>query len=352
MFRISSSEIITLLNSAASNDPNEVVFAGQQLQLIATPSDSNDRVFEKLASIVFSLHNDQLTSNGRFVGLVHLRHALFDFQTWSKLDASERHSVRDLLWNFLASGCDPLTMRNNIEILPRIGSCITTFVACLVHSDWLREEWSNDIWKQLVHWCAWSSLRSSLRALAAYRLPARRKVFFGLIRSLFPVLLGLWHTNSLKTDTTNLDSHVQLSRLLYTCLTSPGLQLDHGLYLLNEDDISVAEGIFERCFTILERLRSGVLDGCWSLKHAQFSRRITKLIFAAFLASSPEVRGRNVKILVLNGINIILQQSSQPHLNQGALTWILAILYGLLSSKAHEPDAHLSLDSYGSSEVS
>lgn len=351
MLRTSSSELITLLNSAASNNPNEVVLAGQQLQLITTPSDSNDRVFEKLASIVFSLHNDHLTTNGRFVGLVHLRHALFDFQSWNKLDASERHSVRDLLWNFLASGCDPLTLRNNIEVLPRIGSCITTFVACLVHSDWLREEWSDDIWKQLIHWCAWSSLRSSLRALAGYRLPARRKVFLGLIRSLFPALLGLWHTNSLNADATNLDSLIQLSRLLYTCLTSPALQLNRGPYLLNGDDVSVAEGVFERCFTILERLRSGVSDGCWSLKHAQFSRRITKLVFATFLASSPEVRGRSVKILLLNGINIILQQSSQPHLDQKALTWILAIVYGLLSSKAHEPDAHLSLDSYGSSEL-
>ncbi|TPP52362.1 hypothetical protein FGIG_11334 [Fasciola gigantica] len=346
----SYSDLVSLLNSAASDDPNQVIVAGQKL-VLATTSHLRDRVFEGLATILFSLHGNNLTSSGRYVGLVHLRHSLFDSQTWSKLDASERHSIRGMLLNFLASGSDPLRMRNDIELLPQIGSCVTTFFACLVHKDWLKDEWTDDIWEQLMHWCAWSSIRSALRTLAAYRLPARRKVFTELIRSLLPVVLNLWQTNSMDLCTTKFDSLIHLSRLLYTCLTTPNLQPRHGPYLLNQDDFSVVEGVFQQSFVILDTLCSRPLGSDWSAKHVKISRRLTKLVLATFLVSNPVVRGKNVKFLLSRAANIVSHQSVHPQLDKKGMTWILALVYGLLSAKVDDPDAHLSIDSYGSSEL-
>ncbi|VDP91435.1 unnamed protein product [Echinostoma caproni] len=346
-----SSGLIDLLNSAASNDPNTVVAAGQQLLLFTASCDPKERVYEKLAIAVFNPENSSLTPNGRFVGLIHLKNALFDPQIWKNLVSSERSSVRYLLLNYLASGSDPSRMINAIEVMPQIGPCLATLMARLVHNDWLKEEWSDEIWEQLINACAWSSLRSGLRAAAGFRLPARRKVFLELIQTLLPTVLNLWQTSSMNLRQATLDPAIRLSRLLYTCLTAPSLQPKSGPYLLDSAALPVATRIFDQSFAVLNKLYSLGSDSCWTAEHAQFARRLTKLILAATMVSNPEVRGKSINMLFLHTTEILSKQAVRPLLDKKAMTWILALVYGLLSSKACDSGAQLPLDTSGSSEL-
>ncbi|KER21237.1 hypothetical protein T265_10397 [Opisthorchis viverrini] len=267
-----------LLNKAASQDPDLVVTAGQQLLLLTSTNDeAKNPVYVTLAKVVFSSADaTQLTIDGQFIGLIHLKNVLFDSRIWQSLTQAEREHIKQQILNFLASGRQPLQHLNNVEQTPRVGSCVSELVARFVRNEWLKEGWSDVLWQQLIDCFAWTSLRLAVRAAASFRLPARRKEFL-------------------------------------------------------EDRVVLAGQLFETSFTILEKLFCDFpSDKQERFGPAVLTRRVAKLSLAIFMACAPSVRGQYAPTIMSQINNQLSSTKTSAGLDEKSSKWLLALIYSIL----------------------
>ncbi|KAG5442346.1 hypothetical protein CSKR_109291 [Clonorchis sinensis] len=323
--------ITELLNKAASQDPDLVVTAGQQLLLLTSTNDeTKNPVYVALAKVVFSSGDaTQLTVDGQFIGLIHLKNVLFDSRIWQSLTQAERDHIKQQILNFVASGRQPLQHLNSVEQTPRVGSCVSELVARFVRNEWLKEGWSDVLWQQLIDCCAWTSLRLAVRAAASFRLPARRKAFLKVINSLLPNLVNLWHGSF--TNPTSFEYCTLLSRLLYTCIAAIGANLKTGPFLFSEDRVVLAGQLFETSFAILEKLSyESPSDNQARFGPAVLTRRVAKLSLAIFMACAPSVRGQYASTIMSQITNQLSSIKTSMGLDEKSAKWLLALIYSIL----------------------
>ncbi|KAF5395087.1 hypothetical protein PHET_08014 [Paragonimus heterotremus] len=346
------SSLVGLLNSAASADPTVVVAAGQQLISLTSNYGASNSTFANLACVVFSDSGSQLTLDGRFVGLIHLKNAMFDARIWQNLHPSERVLVRDRLLAYLASGRMPSTHPNKVEQLPRIGPCVAELVARLVRNEWLKDGWTDEFWDRLISWSAWASLRAALRAAASFRLPARRRAFLQLVRMLLPKVINLW---KMVISTPEIESCIRLSLLLHTCIVSVGGDPLYGPFLFADEYGSFASTIFEGILLSLDKLLECCQESNGSADPARLLRRMCKLLLVLFISCSSAVRDQFVRPVLVHVVQLItsypLSIGALKGFDERSATWLLALLYGIQSALVPNCRSRFPLNEKGVDEV-
>ncbi|KAF8570311.1 hypothetical protein P879_08560 [Paragonimus westermani] len=344
------SSLVDLLNSAASADPTTVIAAGQQLISLTSNNEASNSAFATLVCVVFG--DSQLTLDGRFVGLIHLKNAMFDAHIWQNLHPSERALVRVRLLAYLASGQMPSIHLNTVEQLPRVGPCVAELVARLVRNEWLKDGWTDEFWDQLISWSAWASLRAALRAAASFRLPARRRAFLQLVRMLLPKVINLW---KMVISTPEVECCIRLSLLLHTCIVSVGGDPIHGPFLFADEYGSFASSIFEGILLSLNRLLECYQESNKSLGPARLLRRICKLMLVLFMSCSSAVRDQLVRSVLVHVVHLI---TSYPLLIGGSkgsdersAKWLLALVYGIQSAVVPNCKSRFPLSEKGVDEI-
>ncbi|CAL8099665.1 unnamed protein product [Calicophoron daubneyi] len=355
-------DLINLLNSAASDDPNVVIAAGQQLVMF-TSGDSSPQFCVTLSSAVFSCEQTQLTDNGRFVGLIHLKNMITDGRVWRGLDQPDRELVKTHLLNYLASGQNTDENLNRVEQIPRIGPCTCSILCRLIKTEWMSSDWSDSVWGDLIKWCAWRSLRLSLRAISSFRLPARRRAFLTLIRRLLPRLVTIWSEVETSSKNSVIECSTRLTHLLYTCLTGPGIHPQSGPFLLDGELAWLMSTLLAHSFSLLSRLclADTELGSVYCPK--RLMRRLTKLILAAMLSASPDVRGEFVVFILSHSVGLLCsvsghssvsinnQENGGGCLDKKSAVWLLGLLYGLLCTPKAGYGPPLILSENGISEL-
>ncbi|KAF6773658.1 hypothetical protein AHF37_06797 [Paragonimus kellicotti] len=346
------SSLVGLLNSAASADPTTVVAAGQQLISLTSNNEASNSTLANLACVVFSDFDSQLTLDGRFVGLIHLKNAMFDTHIWQNLHPSERALVRDRLLAYLASGQMPMIHLNKVEQLPRIGPCMAELVARLVRNEWLKDGWTDELWDELISWSAWMSLRAALRAAASFRLPARRRAFLQLVRMLLPKVINLW---KMVISTPEIEGCIRLSLLLHTCIVSVGGDPLYGPFLFADDYGSFASTIFEGILLSLDKLLEYCQESNGSAGPARLLRRMCKLLLVLFMSCSSAVRDQFVRPVLVHVVQLItsypLLIGARKGCDERSVTWLLALVYGIQSAVVPDCRSRFPLNEKGVDEV-
>ncbi|CAH8499194.1 unnamed protein product [Dicrocoelium dendriticum] len=345
------SNLVDLLNLAASTDSSVLVKAGQQLVSLTSTSDSLSHVCIDLAHIVFGCDPSHLTLDGRFIGLIHLKNMISDASIWQNLAQNERDLFRSLLLSYLSSGCNfPLNL-NEVEQIPRIGPTVVELVARFVRNEWLKTGWNDVFWEHLSNCCAWNSFRLAIRAAASFRLPARRRAFIHLVQTIIPSLLHNWKTSV--SSLTNTKCCLQLTRLLCTLFASIGGTPKSGPFLFEKNDSAHAGEVLESSFTALLRLSTGDLSPTECFGPGRLFRHLSKLTLVTFMVCSPEVRDQFVHITLMRVASLISSHhlSVPGYVDRKSVSWLLALLYGILSSDGADCGAQLSILESGASEV-
>ncbi|TNN10874.1 Armadillo type fold isoform 1 [Schistosoma japonicum] len=324
-----SLDIINLLNSAACGDPDVMMPASQRLTA-ATQSDNCDNVCSEISLCVFS-RDDRLTPDGRFLGLIYLKNMMFDSKIWHNISPGVKKKVEVLLFNYILGGAETSNFTNLVESFPRTNGIISELISRYVKNEWLKNNWSDSFWQNLLDWHAWSSLRSGLKAAASFRLPARRHAFNNIVKELLPSVI-----NCFSSAITNLEANIgpciKLSKLIYSCFN-----------LTNRNDfIVVANGtdIFEYAFMVtvqaLELAFRNILNAEKSSLMSVFRRRVSKLLLALFLSCPSETTDSLIEPILEHILIIISCPGSiqLDHKDSCAVKWLLGITYCMLCCRS------------------
>ncbi|CAH8438563.1 unnamed protein product [Heterobilharzia americana] len=273
---------------------------------------------------------------------------MFDGRVWQNIDIRVRKHVEALLFGYLSRGTEHNEHSNSVERAPKSGIIIVELVAKYVKSEWLKNDWSDSFWHKLYDWCAWSSLRSGIKAAGSFRLPQRRRAFNALVRSVLPNLIECFQ--SVTTDLVkNIDPSIKLSRLLYSCFSLT----DFSPRMSTQD----SKELFESALTVsLQTLRLAFQDLFDNEKLPLmyiFRRRVSKLLLSMFLSCSSEVRNCFIEP-VMEHILVIISCSDGLKLsykNRYAVKWLLAIAYNVLCCKSPGYGAYISLTEQGKQKL-
>ncbi|XP_018650846.1 hypothetical protein Smp_179690 [Schistosoma mansoni] len=337
-----SLDIISLLNSAACDDPNLMVPASQHLTLVTQSGENCDNICSAIASCVFS-SDGRLSTDGRFLGLIYLKNMVFDVKIRHSTDPNVKRKVEMLFFDYISRGTEN-SFTNLVENIPRISGLVAELTARYVKNEWLKNDWSDSLWDNLLCWHAWSSLRSGLKAAASFRLPARRRAFNITIAKLLPSVISCFKNASTNLEV-NIDPCIKLSKLLYSCFNLVGK--NDIAALVNKTEIY--EGAFTVALLALELAFQSTLDADKSPLMFVFRRRVSKLLFALFLSCPLETRDCFIEHM-LEHILIIVSYSGDVQLNYKdgcAVKWLLGITYSVLCCKSPKYGGQIELTEQG-----
>lgn len=340
-----SLDIITLLNSAACDDPNVMVPASQHLTSVTQSGENCDNICSAIASCVFS-NNGSLSADGRFLGLIYLKNMVFDCKNRHSVDLNVKKKVEMLFFEYISRGTEN-SFTNLVENIPRISGLVAEFTARYVKNEWLKNDWSDSLWDNLLCWHAWSSLRSGLKAAASFRLPTRRRAFNATVTKLLPSVINCFKSASTNLEV-NIDPCIRLSKLLYSCFNLVG-KIDAALV----DKTKIYEDAFAVALLALELAFQSMLDAEKSPLMFVFRRRVSKLLFALFLSCPSETRDCVIEH-ILDRILIIVSYSGDVQSNYKdacAVKWLLGITYSVLCCKSPKYGGQVDLTEHGKRKV-
>ncbi|CAH8438716.1 unnamed protein product [Schistosoma guineensis] len=336
-----SLDIISLLNSAACDDPNVMVPASQHLTSVTQSGENCDNICSAIASCVFS-NNGSLSADGRFLGLIYLKNMVFDCKNRHSVDLNVKKKVEMLFFEYISRGTEN-SFTNLVENIPRISGLVAEFTARYVKNEWLKNDWSDSLWDNLLCWHAWSSLRSGLKAAASFRLPTRRRAFNATVTKLLPSVINCFKSASTNLEV-NIDPCIRLSKLLYSCFNLVG-KIDVAL----ADKTRIYEEAFAVALLALELAFQSMLDAEKSPLMFVFRRRVSKLLFALFLSCPSETRDCVIEH-ILDRILVIVSYSNDVQSNYKdacAVKWLLGITYSVLCCKSPKYGGQVDLTEHG-----
>lgn len=322
-------EILNLLNDSACSDVHLVLPASQRLTFLSNSKEMRNYLYSSIANLIFMKDVSNLSDDGKFVGFIYLKNAMFDSRIWQNVDPNIKNDVQRLLFIYLADGQDNKHAFNKHEDKSGTGRFVIDIVARYVKNEWLKSDWSDGLWEKLIEWCAWSSLRAGIKAAGTFRLPARRKAFNCLLNTIFPNLVERWDfvLNNFNIET--ITSVIQLTRLLHTCLIL-------GDNIENENNAQFFDSlnsIMFKSFLVLDQHFAALIYtddlNCQKLFYC-----LTKLIFSVFIRFNPQTRCKIVHCVINKILTFISTFYYSDNLVfRPSFKWLLGVIYCIFSRK-------------------